>query len=120
MPGFTVTRGFGPGATPTQLIARGFIPAVAEKVIRIIRGGRSSLKKVRQNLEESLSISIMLIGTNGKELVSPIIRKVSKSFNASRYLSVAAKPTELTIRKHTKTKVEVTKLKVRNKKYERD
>ena len=29
MPGFTVTRGLGPGATPSHLIARGFFPAVA-------------------------------------------------------------------------------------------
>lgn len=120
MPGFTVTRGFGPGATPTQLIARGFVPAVIEKVIRIVRGGRSSLKKVREQLEQNFAISVMLISTNGKELVSPIIRKVSKSFNSSRVLSVAARPTKLTIRKYNKTKVEVEKFKVRNKKNERN
>ena len=38
MPGFTVTRGLGPGATPTNLIVRGFLPSVALQVIRVVKG----------------------------------------------------------------------------------
>ena len=104
----------------SSMVTSGFGVTVVETVVRIIRGGRSSLKKVRQRLEENISISIMLIGSNGKELVSPIIRKVSKSFNSKRYLVVRARPKELTIRKHTKTTVEVTNITVRNKRNERD
>jgi hypothetical protein len=39
MPGFTVTRGLGPGATPSSLIARGFVQSAVLQVIRIVRGG---------------------------------------------------------------------------------
>ena len=55
MPGFTVTRGLGPGATPTNLIARGFIPA---EVVQAVRG---AFRKARagghvQNLESEEKI----------------------------------------------------------------
>ena len=44
MPGFVVTRGLGPGATPSNLIARGFVPA--EEIVRFARGARRFAKKV--------------------------------------------------------------------------
>ena len=46
MPGFIVTRGFGAGASPTQLIVQGFLPAGVEAVRRIIRGGSKKLSEL--------------------------------------------------------------------------
>ena len=114
MPGFTVTRGLGPGATPTQLIARGFIPIVAEAV-RIVRGGRSAASRAIKDLTESFRISAMLIASNGKELVKPIVSNVSKDFNTRIETRVKAKPLKLVARRDSRAKVSVTGVKVRNK-----
>lgn len=114
MPGFTITRGLGPGASPTHLIARGFIPAVAEAV-RIVRGGRSAASRAIKDLTESFRISAMLIASNGKELVKPIVSNVSKDFNTRIETRVKAKPLKLVARRDSRAKVSVTGVKVRNK-----
>ena len=114
-----ISRGFLSSAG--SMITQGLgVPLILEKVIRIIRGGRSSYKKIRRQLEESFSITAMLIGSNGKELVVPILNKVSKGFSGTKNLIVKASPLELTIRRHDKTRVNVTEVKVRNKKNERN
>ena len=113
MPGFTVTRGFGPGATPTQLIARGFIPIVAE-AIKVLRGGRSAASRAIKDLSESFKISASLVQLNGKELVRPIINTVSQAFTDADYL-VRVLPLKLQVRKSEDVKVSVTKMKVRSK-----
>ena len=65
MPGFTVTRGLGPGATPTHLIARGFIPPVAE-ALRVLRGGRSAASRAVKDLIDTFKITAKLVELNGK------------------------------------------------------
>ena len=53
MPGFVVTRGLGPGATPTNLIARGFlVSAVAEVVRGAVRRGRRAKQQFADLIEE--------------------------------------------------------------------
>ena len=115
MPGFTVTRGLGPRASPSNLIARGFIPAVAETVAKIIRGGRSQVSRAVKDLGYSFKISAMLIGANGKEFIDPIISVVRKQFNDDDIPEVKAYPKKLVARKSEDIKVEVTKVNVRKK-----
>tara|TARA_B100000900_G_scaffold313461_1_gene272333 strand:+ start:1151 stop:1504 length:354 start_codon:yes stop_codon:yes gene_type:complete len=113
VPGFTVTRGLGPGATPTNLIARGFLPVLAEAV-RIIRGGRSAASRAIKDLAESFKISAGLVQLNGKELVHPIINTVSQAFTNSDY-SVSILPLKLQVRRSEDIKINVSNVKVRRK-----
>tara|TARA_A100001515_G_scaffold134757_1_gene125140 strand:- start:205 stop:561 length:357 start_codon:yes stop_codon:yes gene_type:complete len=115
VPGFTITRGLGPGAVTTNLIARGFIPAVVAETVRIVRGGRSAASRAIKDLTESFRISAMLIASNGKELVKPIVSNVSKDFNTRIETRVKAKPLKLVARRDSRAKVSVTGVKVRNK-----
>ncbi len=115
MPGFTVSRGLGPGATPNNLIARGFIPAVVAAA-RIIRGGRSQVSRAIKDLGYNFKISAMLIGANGKEFVDPIISVVRKQFNDENIPTVKVYPKKLIARKSENVKVEVTGIKVRKNK----
>ena len=111
MPGFTVTRGLGPGATPTSLIARGFLPVAAE-AIRIIRGGRSAASRAIKDAVDTFKISAMLVQLNGKDLSRPIINTVSQAFTDSDFL-VKALPLKLQVRKSEHLKVTITDVKVR-------
>ena len=113
MPGFTVTRGFGPGASPSAFILQGFGPAALVEVVRIIRGGRSAAKRTIRDWEESFKISAMLLRANGKDLMKPIINKVSKTFLESKILKVVVKPKKVITRKADDIKVEVVNFGVR-------
>lgn len=113
MPGFTVTRGLGPGATPTSLIARGFLPVVAE-AIRIVRGGRSAASRAIKDAVESFKISAQLVQLNGKELSRPIINTVTQAFTDSDFL-VKVLPLKLQVRRSEDVKVSIADIKVRRK-----
>ena len=113
MPGFIVTRGFGAGASPTQLIVQGFLPAGVEAVRRIIRGGSKEAKRIIQDFSERFKISAMLIARNGKEFTSPIFNSITKITNNDAY-SVEIKPKSIESRKTEDVKVTVKSLKVRN------
>ena len=116
MPGFTVTRGLGPRASPSNLIARGFIPAAVAAVARVVRGGRSQVSRAIKDLGYNFKISAMLIGANGKEFVDPIISVVRKQFNDEEIPKVKAYPKKLVARKSEDIRVEVTRVNVRKKK----
>lgn len=113
MPGFTVTRGLGPGATPSAFIAQGFVFQIAEKVIRIFRGGRSEASRAIKNLTETFKISAMLINANGKEIANPIINKVSKTFSEISNLKVRLLPKKLIARKSDDIKILIGEVKKR-------
>ena len=116
MPGFVVTRGLGPGASPSNLIARGFTPAgILAAAARVIRGGRSQVSRAIKDLGYNFKISAMLIGANGKEFVDPIISVVRKQFNDEEIPTVKVYPKKLVARKSEDIKVEVTKVTVRKK-----
>ena len=112
MPGFTVTRGLGPGATPTNLIARGFIP---EEVVEVARGAIRKAKRAKQQFEdflEELKVTAMLVAINGKDLVEPIINTVRTSYRDEPTPEIQVTPTKLAVRQPD-IKVKVTQ--VRNK-----
>ena len=98
MPGFVVTRGLGPGATPTNLIARGFVPAVVDAVrgARIF-GGRA--KKQFADLLEELKISVALVAINGKDLLTPIINTVRTTYEDEPTPHIEVTPTKLSVKK---------------------
>ena len=116
MPGFIVTRGFGPGATPSAMIARGFVPSVVATTARIIRGGRSQVSRAIKDLGYNFKISAMLIGANGKEFIDPIISVVRKQFNDEEIPIVKVYPKKLIARKSEDIKVKVTRVNVRKNK----
>ena len=114
MPGFVVTRGLGPGASPTNLIARGFLPSVAA-AIKVIRGASRSGRKAKQQFEdflEELKVTAMLVAINGKDLVKPIINTVRTSYKDAPGPEIQVTPTKLAVRQPD-IKVKVTQ--VRNK-----
>lgn len=99
MAGFLVTRGLGGSAT--NMIARGFIPAIRA----VIKGGRRFAEKSLAHLEESLKISVMLVSANGKELVRPIINNVARIFRNDDQYSIKVKPQKLIARRADSVKV---------------
>jgi len=115
MPGFTVTRGLGPGATPSHLIARGFIPAAAE-AIRIFRGGRSAASRAAKDLVDNFKISVMLISHNNKDLLEPIARNIRKTFVKNEIVIKEITPKSVEHRKSKDVRIVVENIKVRNKK----
>ena len=119
MPGFTVTRGLGPGATPTHLIARGLLP-VAEEAVRILRGGRSAASRALKDITESFKISAMLIQSNGKELISPIFNSVTTKFSSEDSVVVKARAKKVSSHKPKPPKIKVKSVSVRNRKNGRD
>ena len=113
MPGFVVTRGLGPGATPTNLIARGFLPGVG--VVAVVRGAVRRGRRAKQQFDEfleELKVTAMLVAINGKDLVAPIINTVRISYVDEPTPEIRVTPTKLTV-KQPEIKVKVTK--VRNK-----
>ena len=113
MPGFTVTRGFGPRATPSDFIAQGFVSQVVTEAIRIFRGGRSEASRAIKDLTENFKISAMLINANGKEIANPIISKVSITFSEISNLKVRLLPKKLIARKSDDIKVLISEVKKR-------
>ena len=114
MPGFVVTRGLGPGATPSNLIARGFTPAVTaavEAVRGAVRRGRRAKQQFEDFLEE-LKVTVALIAINGKDLVKPIINTVRTTYKDEPTPEIQVTPTKLAV-KQPEIKVKVTH--VRNK-----
>ena len=114
MPGFTVTRGLGPGASVTNLIARGFMP-LTQEVVDVVRGavrkGRGAKQQFEDFLEE-LKVTAMLVAINGKDLVKPIINTVRTSYKDEPTPEIQVTPTKLAVRQPD-IKVKVTQ--VRNK-----
>ena len=112
MPGFVVTRGLGPGATPSNLIARGFFPAEVTEIVRgAIRRGRGAKQQFEGFLED-LKVTAMLIAINGKDLVKPIINTVRTTYKDEPTPEIQVTPTKLAVRQ-PEIKVRVTQ--VRNK-----
>jgi|TARA_Y100000015_G_scaffold42676_1_gene50661 hypothetical protein len=101
MPGFTVTRGLGPGATPTNLIVRGFLEVIQETLIK--RGQSYKKEKIRRYDHETetyydeYNIVVQLVAINGKELFNPIINKVKHLIKDENDIKIKASPKKLTI-----------------------
>lgn len=95
MPGFAITRGLGPGSTPSNLIARGFIPPALE-IVRIVRGGSRASKRLYEQNWELFKISAALVAHNGSEVARPLFENIRKTFTPSRIdiISVSAKSVE--------------------------
>ena len=114
MPGFVVTRGLGPGASVTNLIARGFMPstAAAVEVVRgVIRGGRRAKQQFEDFLEE-LKVTVALVAINGKDLLKPIINTVRTSYKDDPTPEIQVTPTKLTVKQ---PEITVKVKQVRNK-----
>ena len=100
MPRFLVTRGLGGSAS--ALLSMGFI----EHVRAVFKGGRRFVKKAYGEIEDRLKISVMLLSVNGKELVKPIINKVTKVFSDKDEISLEVLPKKLIARKSDEIKVD--------------
>jgi|ETNvirenome_6_85_1030632.scaffolds.fasta_scaffold22015_3 hypothetical protein len=106
-----VMRGMGERpALVTQGFTTALVIVVAQRVRR--RRGRRPKKDYAEYYDE-YKISAFLIDINGKELVDPIISKVSKLFETSVKIDVDAKPTNVTHKKSNDFKVWVSKLSIR-------
>ena len=108
-----ITIGMGP---VSRMVAGGFGPtiaAVVEEIVRIARGSKRRSKKLYSILHENFKISAMLISTNGKELLNPIINTISKTFSSSDDTIVKVIPKKLITRKSNDIKVKVKDINVR-------
>ena len=112
--GLLVTRGMrGP---TTQLIVRGFLPTIFEDFVDVARGARvfgRSAKDKYDDLLEELKISVALIAINGKDLLKPIINKVSTSYENKPTPRIEVTPTKLSVKKPD-IKVEVKSVRSKN------
>ena len=114
MPGFVVTRGLGPGASVTNLIARGFMP-VAQDLVDAVRGGVRKAKQAKQQFEdflEELKVTVALVAINGKDLLKPIINTVRTSYKDDPTPEIQVTPTKLTVKQ---PEITVKVKQVRNK-----
>ena len=71
------------------------VQGVGVALVRIVRGGRSAASRAIKDLIHDIKISVMLIETNGKELVKPIINKVRKTFSSEDNLTIRVLPKKL-------------------------
>jgi len=115
MPGYTVTRGLGPGATPSGLIARGFGPSVVLEVIRIVRGGSRASKRLYEENWELLKISAALVAYNGAEAINPLFENIRKTFTKSKIDIRSVSAISVEHKKSSDVKVEAKIVKVRKK-----
>jgi len=100
MPGFVVTRGLGPNAKVTNLIARGFLPEI-EEVLRKHGASYSKTKRKRYDQKtkeyyDEYNIYVELTSVNGKDLFDPIINRVKHRVN-EKDISLTVRPTKLTV-----------------------
>ena len=114
MPGFTVTRGLGPGATPSNLIVRGFnvVDAVAEVVRGLRITGRRAKDHITQIIEE-LRITATLVAINGKDLVKPIFNTVRASYSEEPQPQIKVVPIKLVVQQ-PEIEVKVTRVRGKN------
>jgi len=97
-----------------RLITQGFTTSVVVVVTQRIRRRRGRRpKKDYAEYYDEYKITAFLIDINGKELVDPIINKVSKLFETSVKIDVEAKPTNVTHKQSNDFKVWVSKLSIR-------
>ena len=116
MPGFTVTRGLGPGATPSSLIARGFVASAALQVISIIRGGSRAGKKVYEETWESFKISAALVAHNGVAKTRPLVENIRKTFAPSKIDIKSVSAIAVEHKKSDSIKIDAKIVKIRNRK----
>ncbi len=116
MPGFTITRGLGPGASPTHLIARGFIPAPILEAISIIRGGSRAQKKFYEENWELFKVSAAFVAHNGKRAVQPLFENIRKTFTESEIDIKKASAVSVEYKKPSDVKIKAQIVKLRNKK----
>ena len=115
MPGFTVTRGLGPGATPSNLIVRGFLSSITLQVIRVVRGGSRAGKKLYEESWETLKISAALIAKNGVENARPLFENIRKTFTPTGIDIKSAAAISIEHRKDVGIKIDAKIKGVRNK-----
>jgi len=115
MPGFTVTRGFGPDATPSALIAQGFGPAAILEVIRIVRGGSRASKRLYEENWELFKISAAFLSHNGREAVNPLFENIRKTFTKSKIDIKSVSSVSVEYKKPSDIKVKAEIIKKRKK-----
>ena len=106
------TRGLGGSAG--GMVTSG-LGSVAAEVVRIIRGGRSAASRAIRDVADSFKISAMLIQTNGKEIVTPILNSVTRKFLPIEAMVVKARTKKITSSKPKPPVIKVNSVLVRNK-----
>lgn len=95
---FVVTRGFGPGATPSSFIAQGLVHGKVVEVVRgAVRGGRRAKEKLQEFLEE-LKVTGALISINGKDLFAPIFNTIATSYKDEPTPEIKVTPVGLVVK----------------------
>ena len=95
-----ITRGLGGGP------ASGMIVQGMTEVIRIVRGGRSAIKKAYNDFLSEFTIAVKLLEINGKEIFAPIFNKRKYIIDESITHKVNIKNVRMEKRKEvTKTRV---------------
>ena len=110
---FIVTRGFGPGATPSSFIAQGLVHG---RVVEVVRGATRQGRRAKQQLGEfleDLKVTIALVAINGKDLFEPIINTVRASYKSEPTPEIKVTPIKLEV-KQPDIKVKVAQVRNRH------
>ena len=108
---FVVTRGFGPGATPSSFIAQGLVHGRVVEVVRgAVRRGRKAKQQLGELLDE-LKVTAALVAINGKDLFSPIINTINTSYRDEPTPEIKVTPVSLAVKQ---PEIKVSVKQVRN------
>lgn len=117
MPGFTVTRGLGPGATPSSLIARGFIGRIVEVIKRVIRRVGNGAKRITEIIPELYRVRAMLLAVNSEEVTLPASKLLVTEFYEDHDATVTISDVATTSVKSSPYRIVISEVKVKKGDY---
>lgn len=117
MPGFTVTRGLGPGATPSSLIARGFIGRIVEVIKKVIRRVGNGAKRITEIIPELYRVRAMLLAVNNEEISLPSSKLLITEFYEDHEATVTVSGMETTSVNSSPYRIVISEVKVKKGDY---
>jgi hypothetical protein len=113
VPGFTVTRGLGPGSTPSSLIARGFVHRAIEVIKKIIRRVGNGAKRITEIIPEMYRVRAMLLAVNSEEIVMPASKMLVTEIYEDHEATVTVSDIATTSVKSSPYRIVISEVKVK-------
>ena len=112
MPGFVVTRGLGPGATPSAMIARGFVHTVVEIIKNVIRRVGNGARRLTDLIPETFRVRAMLLAVNREEIITPASKLLITEIYEDHEATVTISDIETTAVKSSPYRIVISDIKV--------
>tara|TARA_R110001583_G_scaffold7985_21_gene39032 strand:+ start:2676 stop:3026 length:351 start_codon:yes stop_codon:yes gene_type:complete len=113
VPGFIVTRGLGPGATPSAMIARGLVYTVVEVIKNVIRKVGNGARRLTDLIPEIFRVRAMLLAVNNEEIVTPASKLLITEVYDDHEATVTISDIETTTVKSSPYRIVISDVKVR-------